>query len=325
MNTAIAQKLQQSEVVVRDRTRVLGYSGGAPGMVMDAKKSNLDCNPIVGGRLLLFAPGKDGYLGGLDARGRFKQAYVDIMPSDYANLVDKKFHVAEDFGFRVLPMLTKLPYRSWVENGVPRYEDEAEKYFNVLHTSQTCPYGLNQKVQMQDPEVGVGELVYQHCPTCQIASLTSEETNKRIYDASQTLDSGILIQLRDTLLEANRAALRHAEAKSAMVMGDIANTVAGKHGFRTSLNTVDRIHLKMMHKEENAQTNTQNEMFRTLASELASALKGAQEAPQSVPTAEAPVQTSAVLTEEEIAEYLELKAKQKAAQERMAKAREAKK
>ncbi len=326
MNTAQARKLQSSETVVRDRTRVFGYSGGAPGMVMDAKKSNLDCNPIEGGRLLLFAPGKDGYLGGIDAKGKFRQLYVDIMPSDYAKLVNDKFHLRDDVGFRLLSMLTPLPYKAWSdqivgENGaiqvVPKYEDEAETYFNIVSPPLTnpCPFGLNQKVAHHNPEVGTGELVYQACPTCRLAELESEACSKRIYEASERLDSKILLQLRETLIEANKATLTHVEAKSTMVLADIARTIAGGNGFRTGMNTIDRIHLKMMHKEENAQSNTQLDMMRTFAQEMASAVRQTNAA-----TAPAAQVEGVTITPEEHAEYEAYKARKA----NMQKAREAK-
>lgn len=323
MNVAQAQKLQQSETVVRDRTRVFGYSGGTPGMVMDAKKSNLDCNPIEGGRLLMFAPGKDGYLGGVDAKGRFKQAYVDLMPTDYAGLVDRKFHLQDDFGFRMLPVLTKLPYRAWTEqNGVKsdgspniiaRYEDDADKYFAVVHPKLAyCPFGLNQELAHHDPEVGTGSLVYTHCPTCQLADLQSDACSQRIFDASSELDSAILLELRNLLIESNKAALAYVEKKSAIIQGEVARTLATGRGFRTGMNTIDRIHLKMMHREENAQSNTQLEMIRELGKEIAGSMRStvAPEVPANVVT----------ITAEEKAEYDAYVARKA----NMAKAREAK-
>lgn len=324
MNAAQARQLQSSETVVRDRTRVFGYTGGTPGMVMDAKKSHLDCNPIVGGRLLMFSPGKDGYLGGLDAKGKFRQLYVDLMPTDYANLVDRKFHLTDDMGFRMLPMLTPLPYRVWMEtvgenkDGTPKtepkYEDEAEKYFAVVHPTLPvpCPYGLNQPLAHHNPEVGTGSLVFTPCPTCRLAELQSEACSQRIYDASATLDSSILLQLREVLIEANQATITHITSKSTMVQADVARTIAGGTGFRTGLNTIDRLHLKMLHKEENQQSNTQMEMMKTLADSIASSMKSVQQP-------DAPTE-GRMLSLEEIAEYEAYKARKA----NMAKAREAK-
>jgi len=321
MSTAQAMKLQNSEVIVRDRTRVFGYTGGAPGLLMDAKKSSLDCNPIEGGRLLLFSPGKDGYLGGLDVKGKFKQAYVDIMPTDYANLVDRRFHLTDDMGFRMLPMLTKLPYKVWTETvdgkNVPRYEDEANKYFDVVHPELApCPFGLNTKLAHHNPEVGTGKLIFTHCPTCRLADLKSDACSERIYQASETLDSAILLELRRVLIEANEATITHITSKSTMVQADIARTIAGGTGFRTGMNAVDRIHLRQLHKEENQQSNTQLDAMKTLAQEMAAAMKSVQ-APAVV---EAPVQEGVTLTPDEAAEFAAYKAKK----ELMAKARAAK-
>lgn len=284
-------------------------------MVMDAKKSGLDCNPIEGGRLLMFAPGKDGYLGGYDPiKKRYPKIYVDITPSDYASLVDRRFRTNEDFGFRLLPMLTDLPYsniRKTNERGetVYEYHDEAEDYFNVVHPPNfaVCPYGLNQKVQLNDPEVGEGELAFQVCPTCQLEMLQSEATSERIFAASERMDSNKLLLLRNALIEAYKAALNHVERKHQMILSDIARKMTGTQHGRNTLNTIDRIHLKMMHRSETAQ-GEQVDVVRTLAQEMAAAMKA-------VATPAAPT-----LSAEELAEYEAYKARKA----QMAKAREAK-
>lgn len=285
-------------------------------MLMDAKKSGLDCNPIEGGRLLMFVPGKDGYLGGYDSvKKRYPKLYVDMMPADYASLVDRQFHTNEDFGFRLLPMLTALEYtneKRMTENGaVYDYHDQADAYFNVVHPLlASCPYGLNTKIQTCDPEVGEGELVFQVCPTCQLALLESQETSDRIFNASQTLDSKILLELREALIGAYKAALNHVERKNQMVMSDIARKMTGTQHGRNTLNAIDRIHLKMMHRTENAQANTQIEMMRELGREIAGSLRS--------PAVVEPVGT--VLSPEEVAEYEAYKMRKA----NMAKAREAK-
>lgn len=328
MNTsAVVNRFEAANTAVSDRTRMFGYTGGAPGLVMDAKKSGLDCNPIVGGRLLMFVPGKEGYLGGINAKGFFQKAFVDMMPSDYASVVDRKFHTSDDFGFRLLPMLTPLPYKAWQERIAPNikkghYEDEAYTYFDVVHTTaEPCPYDLNKEMAQHNPEVGLGELVYQPCPTCRLASLRSDAVSERIFNASTALDSQILLKLRETLIEANEATLAHVERKSTMIISDIARTIAGQKGFRTTLNAIDRIHLKMMHKEENSQSNTQLDMVRTLAQEMASAMRANQPIQ---PLETEVVQATNVLSADEMAEYAELKAKRDAARSRMAAARAAK-
>jgi len=288
MNAAQAQQLIGSEKVVQDRTRIFGYSAGTPGMLMDAKKSNLDCNPIEGGRLLMFSAGKDSYLGGTNPNGSFKQVHVDLMPSEYAKAVNDRFRMNDDTGFRLLPMLTSLNYRVWVEDGKPMYQDDADAYFQVVHPPLTapCPFGLNQAIPHHNPEVGSGSHIYTPCATCRLAELQSEACSERIYNASTTLDSAILLKLRETLIESNQAAIKYMEAKSSIVHAEIATALAGGGGIRRSLNTVDRIHLRQLHKEENAQTNTQLDAMKTFAQEMASAVRGV--APVA-PTVEAPV------------------------------------
>lgn len=272
---AIINKLQASETVVKDRTRMFGYAGGAPNMAMDAKKSGLDCNPIEGGRLLMFAPGKDGYFSGRNLKGVFQKAYVDLMPGDYAFLVERRFRTETDFGFRVLKMLTSVPYTFGKnEAGEPTYEDEAYAYFNVVHPfHEVCPFGLNQKVQLCDPEVGEGEKVFQVCPTCRLADLRSDACLKRISEASGVLNGELLTQLRTALIAANEATLTYVERKSQAVMSDIARSMAGHQGIRATLNSIDRVHLQMMHKTEKKIEDGNVEMMRTFAKEMASALK----------------------------------------------------
>lgn len=302
---ATTNRFKANERAVLDRTRRFGYSGGVPNLAMDAKKSGLDCNPIVGGKLLLFVPGRDGYLGGWDdTKGGYKRLHTEIMPGDYAVLVERRFHTGEDFGYRNLKMLTKVPYA--FEDGV--YTDEAYAYFDTLHPKCTCPYGLNQSVQTSDPEVGESEMVYQHCPTCQLEELKSEACSQRIYQASATLDSRILADLRAVLIEANEAALRHVNGKSQMVLSDIARKMTGQMPGRNTLNTIDRIHLKMMHKEESVATSDSAAMIKSLATEMAKAF-------QAAPAPVAPVNT---LSAEEVAEYEAYKARKA----QMAKARE---
>ncbi len=97
-DAALARKFAAADAApVNDRTRVLGYAGGTPGMAIDAKNSGLLCNPILGGVLHTFTPGKAGFLGGWDSmKGGYRVGHVDIMPSEYALTVDRMFHQQED-------------------------------------------------------------------------------------------------------------------------------------------------------------------------------------------------------------------------------------
>lgn len=325
---AIVNRAAASQVAVSSRTRLLGYAGGSPGMIMDQKKSGLDCNPIEGGRLLLFFPGKDGYIGGYDKwKGQYQKAYVDLMPSDYRFHVDRMFHTQTDFGYRNLDMLTDLPYEIRRDD----YVDAAAEYFSVVHPFiGHCPFGLNQKVQMADPEVGEGELVYVHCPSCRLADLKSKDCIARIETAAAGgLDRNILISLRSMLIEANEATIRFADSSIRKVQGEITKRMAGAANGRTALNTVDRIHLKQMHKEENKQTDTGLQMIKEFGASVAEALLAKQTTP-ATPPVDVPQNTSvaaassATIDEAEFRDFQKWKAKVAAA-EKMRAAKDAKK
>ena len=230
-------------------------------------------NPIRGGELLLFVhnPKASGYIGGgVDMfTGERKKQYVPLYPRDYQSVVDRAFHTQDDLGYRNLDMLTAVPM---TVNDV-EYIDDADKYFAVVHPKLPCTYGLNRPVQLSDPEVGDSTPVYQHCPTCQLADLKSDACSQRIYEASETLDSNILAELRAVLIESNEAALRHVERKSQMVQSDIARKMTGTQPGRNVMNTIDFLHLKMMHKEVGTASNTSTEMIRGLAQEMATAMR----------------------------------------------------
>lgn len=198
-----------------------------------------------------------------------------------------------------------------------RANDLAYHYFSVVHPdSSTCPFGLNQKTQINDPGGVQGELFYMHCPTCRLAELKSEECSSRIYDASSELDSNILAQLRTTLIDANQNALTYAESSVAMVMADVSRRMTGSDNGRAGLNTIDRMHLKMQHKDENVGANAQSDMMRTFAQEVGAAIRS------NTAQAVAPVvESNAItITAEEKAEYDTYVARKA----QMAKAREAK-
>jgi len=282
-------------------------------MAMDAAKSGLDCNPIKGGQLLLFTynPKASGYIGGgVDMfTGERKKQYTPLYPTDYQLLVDRAFHTNDDLGYRNLEMLTAVP----LQISDTEYNDDADKYFAVVHPRLAdCPYGLNQAVQLSDPEVGDSTPVYQHCPTCQLKDLKSDACSQRIYAASSELDSAILADLRAELITANEAALRHVERKAEMVRSDIARKMTGTQAGRNVLNTIDYIHLKMMHKEVNADSSTDS--MRVLAQEMAAAIRGVAPAVPAVPDG------AKVLSPEEAAEYEAYQARKA----NMAKARAAK-
>lgn len=314
IDQAVMNKVRATQKIEQDRTRVFGYHGGTPLLTMDAKSSGLPCNPIWGQKLLPFYPNKNGYLGALDTMtGKRKTLHVELMPNELAYQVDSKFHLNDDHGIRILSMLTQLPY----EVRDNQYFDEGYDYFNVVHPHLTdCEFGLFRDMSLSDPEVGESTPVWQPCPTCRLANLKSEATGGRIFQASSEMDSKILSNLRDLLVESNEATLRHVERKSAMISSDIAKKMTGSMPGRNVLNTVDGIHLRMMHKSLDKGSG-QSDLAKIFAQAL-------MEVKSSQPPA--PVQEGGlVLSAEEAEFYRQQLAKRKEAQERMAKARNAKK
>ncbi len=305
-----ASRLSAASVTaVNDRTRQFGYSGGVPHLIMDAKDSGLDCNPIEGGRLLMFVPGKAGYIGPLNTLSNVRpRLYTDLMPGDYQHLVNRTFHTSEDCGYRPLTMLTALPYD--VPPPIPQsptpqrvrdnadllreykirsqeyqdtYTDEwyqandhAFLYFNVVHPTlqAACPFGLNKLTQMSDPEIGDSTPLMQVCPTCRLHHLKSDFVSKRIYDASAQMDSGLLAELRASLIEANEAAVRYVERKSEAVFSDMARKMTGTQPGRNVLNTIDRIHLKMLHRTETVDKNS--DLAQSIGQAMATAIRESQ-------------------------------------------------
>ena len=300
MNRAVAQYNAVNATQVNDRTRRFGYSGGVPNLLMDAKKSGLDCNPIEGGRLLLFLQGKDGFIqAGHDGNGNIRKAYHTNYPIDYLNNVGRAFHLTNDMGFRPLEMLTKLPYETppappvkaptsaeatnnpfsviQYEEKIKGYNetyneqwirdhDEAYAYFDVVHPAlNECSFGLNKPVQLTDPGVGASTLVMQVCPTCRLADLRSEACEQRIYEASQHLDSEVLMQLRTALIAACEAAVLHASNKLEEVESEIQGRRSGEMAGRTRYNVIDRILMKMLHREERKETNVVEQLAGALA------------------------------------------------------------
>lgn len=303
-NPGIANKIRNTQAVIQDRTRRFGYHGGTPNLTFDPKSSGLTSNPITGGQLLPFYPVANGYTGALDPlMGIRKTLYTTMMPGELAYNVDRKFHLNEDFGFRLLPMLTELDY-GLTPQGQPY--DEAEGYFQTVHHPiADCPFGLFQYVQLADPEVGEATPVWQPCPTCRLASLKSDDVSLRI--ARSDLSKDTLVGLREALIESNEATLRHVGRKSTAIQSDIARKMTGSMAGRNTLNTIDHIHLKMMHKT--LDKNSQNDFVQQLA-----------EAIQGVRQPQITTEGGMVLTEAQAAEYKQWQINK----ERMAKAREAK-
>lgn len=225
------------------------YSGGMPHLVADGLGTS--SNPIQGGSAVSVYP-----IGGTipvrdSMTGDIKEARWEENPRDLVTGITRKFQTTEDFGVRALSMLTDLPYSVDAASG--SLVDLAYGYFDVVHQmpKTPCSYGLNRPVQLTDPEVGASELSFQHCPTCQLAELLSDECSQRIADAVEGMafDVEILSDLREVLIEANRAAIARAERSTAMVAADIKNRATGSQNGRTKFNTIDAVMFKMQHRD----------------------------------------------------------------------------
>lgn len=238
MNTATATRFKTAQnTVVRDSRRVIGYSGGVPHLTMAPKASGLDCNPITGGKILLFVPGQHNYRGMFNTmQGKYPMQSLQIMPSEYAKAVEMKFQITEDFGYRTLNPLTSLSYSI---TGT-EYYDEAEEYFNLLHPQIECEFGLEQNVRMMNDSSD-----YIACPTCRLKELRSQECVARI--ESSPYDKSILYQTRDIMIDACETALRVTSQKVTELEDDMKRRLSGQNG-RATRNEVDYIHLKMLHR-----------------------------------------------------------------------------
>lgn len=304
---------------INDRTRRFCYTGGTPMMSLAAKNSGLDCNPITGGRLHQLVAKRQFYGGAYDP---YKKTYPRLfnweLPGDFAKVLSQRFEQAADMGFRNLPMLTALPHS--LDATTNEYFDDAYAYFNVVHPFVgECPFGLNKDVQLTDPQAGQSTPVFQHCPTCQLKDLESQACLDRISNAVQSnpavYNEKTLLELRSTLIEANRASIAYVERSLAAVKAEIDGRRSGAPQGRTHFNTVDNIGFKMMHKEPARDEQS------TLITQLVQGLS----ANQVPPVAQT---TNPVLTDEQIAQLAaftewqaEQKAKKEADAERMAKVR----
>lgn len=234
-------------------------------MAMDAKKSGIRENPITGGKLHLLLPKRQGFTGAYDA---YKKTYPRLwswdMPSDFVRILERAFVTSGDMGLREPDMLVQLEH-SFDSDG---YRDEAYAYFGVVHPTLTsCPYGLNKEVQMTDPSAGISTPVFQFCPTCQLKDLKSEACEERMRVASaQGMDYAILEALKNRIIEACEASLAFVERKHEEVMSEIQGRRSGESSGRTRLNVVDRIHLKMLHRQEEKDSGTiTQELLTTIA------------------------------------------------------------
>jgi len=294
MNPLAAKLKRSNNITVNDLTRRLGYSGGTPYMSIDPKYSGLRRRCVPGGELLYFVTGTEMWLGAYD---KMKQAYPtkirNITPKEQQYYVRKKFLESDDMGYRDVECLVGQKYG--LTNNDTEYFDDAAKFFNVVHPPITCDFGL-EAVYRTGAEGNVGAEWFQPCPTCRLASLQSDEIERRI-EASD-LDKNILRQLRDTLIEACQATIAFANRKIDAVNADLEKRAHGEPQGRTSRYEVDYIYLKMAHKTLDKKEPQPVDMAATISTAVATTLAAIE-----AQKAEKPV-------DPEYAKYLEWKASQ---------------
>lgn len=314
-NTAtLRQRFTPNATTVNDMTRRFGYSGGAMGMTIDPKSSGLPMNPIEGGQLLLYVPGIEVNHG---MYNDFARAYSitkrSIPPTEYAYTVKKKFQDLEDYGYRNLTCLTQLPY----EVSDTAYIDDAYAYFDVVHPAIVCPEGLERTQRSTTPGNLAAEW-YQSCPTCRLKSLQSQEIQRAI--DSSDLDRSILEELRDTLIDACQATVFFAQMKVELIEADLDRRSHGDNG-RTTRNEADYVYLKMLHRKapQKAEPITADQIAGAAASAATNAAMQFAN-----PEFQEFLRWKAEQAKEQAVDEL-IENQMTPAQERMAKAREAKK
>lgn len=295
MEQATLQRARQAQnLVVNDLTRRVGYSGGVPMMTMSPEASGLDCNPVTGGKALYLLPRQNRHRGMWDdLRQAYSVRVTTTTPGQFLKAIKRKFTENDDLGFRELASLTNVAYDY---NSAQPYDD-AEVYFDVVHPPIVCPEGLEADWVWSN-EGNVGARHYQACPTCRLAELRSQECSDRILGASQMLDSAILSQLRQELIESCEAAIRYADRRVREVDADLEKRSRGEHG-RTVRNEADHIFLKMLHrKAPNAQPAlTPEQLVALTAAGVGQAVAGAMQSNQQ----------NAQTNDAEYAEFLEFK------------------
>ncbi|MDL5055893.1 hypothetical protein [Geitlerinema calcuttense] len=329
MNTSLASATAKMNEIQRksvdDRRRRLVYSGGTPHMACNPKTSGIESNPIEGGRLYVIAPGRDTMNGAFnEGTGSFDKKEIEIMPVTYIRGLYRKFVESDagDMGLRELRSLIEAPYE--YGNTAEESYDLAFDYFNVLHPplSKPCPFGLERVYSSVTPG-NLNAQMYQSCPTCRLEELKSEACSERIFQASQSLDSGILQALREELIAACEATLAFADYQISVTEGQLEGAKHGEVGAKKTRNEIDQVYLKMRHRRIDAvrEQETQQQI-EILTTSLQNALQGAASQPvKAEAPAEAPAEDVIVLSGEDKAKYEEWQKRSAA----LAKAREVQK
>lgn len=234
-----------------DRTRVYGF---APGLkYMPVRGLVAGRGDIGQGQLVIFKPRVETHLDAL-----FNDAKTEHSARTQARQVLAKYAGGPggDTGFRILDMLTNLPYDKTTG------EDEAEAYFAVVHPNMigSCEMGLETNVG-GDWELSGGpnstaipvplsrlnpNLPSDPCATCRLKWLQSAELTVAIENSG--LDVNVLNSLRNTLIQSYSAFRAFARKKVDESKGDIGSSASGKPG-KASYDEADYHYMAVIHEK----------------------------------------------------------------------------
>lgn len=264
-----------------NRVRCYGFAPGLKYMSTAARAAGMAV--VEQGCLVLFRPRIESYQ--TNYAGDTKHyATNEFSARDQALTVVRKYGksaVGGDAGFRILDMLTALPYDK--ETGY----DAADAYFATVHPNNiaghvgSCEMGLETNVGGYDR--WDASKASDPCPTCRLKWLESDDCAKAIAAASGAvsgqpgiarLDAGILNALRATLIESYKAGLAFAKQRMADIDGEIAKTKAGNPG-KAGYDESDFHYMAMLHKKPEyvEQAELVNQQAATQGKAMAEALK----------------------------------------------------
>lgn len=237
MSTA-ARYADNTKFKIIDRTRMFGFSGGMPHMIMSPLASNQPREEIGQGQLILFKPHVEQAVD-----GDFQPAPLENPPKSYAAALTYNFgtDAENDWGYRTLPFLTELDYDK--ETG----RDEADLYFDAVHPKfsqidKTCEMGLEVVVFNDNDDVP------RPCPTCRLQYLASQECMDRM--ANSGLRQDILSQLHQTITVSYTQARAFAQKKLDESKSEIDKGRNGQPSMKLAFTDVDNFYMKMLHRKE---------------------------------------------------------------------------
>lgn len=265
-----------------DRIRVYGFAPGLKYMPVRGLVANRA--QIGQGQLVLFLPRAENYLD-----SDLHRQSQEFSPRSQARAVQAKYTNGEagDCGFRILDMLTELPYDKTTG------EDLAERYFATVHPNRIgpCEMGLETNVG-GDWELSGGSHSTairtplarlnpnepsNPCATCRVAWLQSDECTNAMIESG--LDYGVLDALRQRLLDSYSAFITFAKRKLESAKADVARASSGAPG-KAGLDESDWHYMNVTHEKAihiqqaelvTAQAEAQG---RAMAGAIADAMRG---------------------------------------------------